>query len=183
MRCPLPPGHLCCAPGQSECPCIWPMAQVSGFSDALASQHLACASHKKGLRLFTELSSAGEISRSWRRTAALPSASRSAQGKSSSAPRGAGPAHLIPVRAWLRHCVLCLFSITFSVPEGSLVAVVGQVGCGKSSLLSALLAEMDKVEGHVAIKVGGRGERGRGGRCLRGRSGVMLGSLSCGPRA
>uniref|UniRef100_A0A8C0LJ28 Multidrug resistance-associated protein 1 n=1 Tax=Canis lupus dingo TaxID=286419 RepID=A0A8C0LJ28_CANLU len=35
---------------------------------------------------------------------------------------------------------------------GSLVAVVGQVGCGKSSLLSALLAEMDKVEGHVAIK-------------------------------
>ncbi|KAK1344840.1 hypothetical protein QTO34_013544 [Cnephaeus nilssonii] len=44
------------------------------------------------------------------------------------------------------------FRITFSVPEGSLVAVVGQVGCGKSSLLSALLAEMDKVEGHVAIK-------------------------------
>uniref|UniRef100_A0A8C0LIC3 Multidrug resistance-associated protein 1 n=1 Tax=Canis lupus dingo TaxID=286419 RepID=A0A8C0LIC3_CANLU len=47
---------------------------------------------------------------------------------------------------------LCHFSITFSIPEGSLVAVVGQVGCGKSSLLSALLAEMDKVEGHVAIK-------------------------------
>uniref|UniRef100_A0A8C0LE46 Multidrug resistance-associated protein 1 n=1 Tax=Canis lupus dingo TaxID=286419 RepID=A0A8C0LE46_CANLU len=45
-----------------------------------------------------------------------------------------------------------LCSITFSIPEGSLVAVVGQVGCGKSSLLSALLAEMDKVEGHVAIK-------------------------------
>lgn len=34
-----------------------------------------------------------------------------------------------------------------------MVAVVGQVGCGKSSLLSALLAEMDKVEGHVALKV------------------------------
>ncbi|XP_019521622.1 PREDICTED: multidrug resistance-associated protein 1 [Hipposideros armiger] len=48
--------------------------------------------------------------------------------------------------------VLCCFSITFSIPEGSLVAVVGQVGCGKSSLLSALLAEMDKVEGHVSIK-------------------------------
>uniref|UniRef100_A0A452TJ75 Multidrug resistance-associated protein 1 n=1 Tax=Ursus maritimus TaxID=29073 RepID=A0A452TJ75_URSMA len=47
---------------------------------------------------------------------------------------------------------LCHFSITFSIPEGSLVAVVGQVGCGKSSLLSALLAEMDKVEGHVAVK-------------------------------
>eukprot|EP00069_Balaena_mysticetus_P007077 bmy_05437T0 len=38
------------------------------------------------------------------------------------------------------------------IKDGSLVAVVGQVGCGKSSLLSALLAEMDKVEGHVAIK-------------------------------
>uniref|UniRef100_A0A452TJZ6 Multidrug resistance-associated protein 1 n=1 Tax=Ursus maritimus TaxID=29073 RepID=A0A452TJZ6_URSMA len=49
-------------------------------------------------------------------------------------------------------CPLCHFSITFSIPEGSLVAVVGQVGCGKSSLLSALLAEMDKVEGHVAVK-------------------------------
>lgn len=60
----------------------------------------------------------------------------------------------VQVRAWLRQGVLCRFSITFSVPEGSLVAVVGQVGCGKSSLLSALLAEMDKVEGHVAIKVG-----------------------------
>uniref|UniRef100_A0A5F8G3T3 Multidrug resistance-associated protein 1 n=1 Tax=Monodelphis domestica TaxID=13616 RepID=A0A5F8G3T3_MONDO len=35
---------------------------------------------------------------------------------------------------------------------GALVAVLGQVGCGKSSLLSALLAEMDKIEGHVSIK-------------------------------
>lgn len=33
------------------------------------------------------------------------------------------------------------------------MAVVGQVGCGKSSLLSALLAEMDKLEGHVTVKV------------------------------
>uniref|UniRef100_A0A5F8HF53 Multidrug resistance-associated protein 1 n=1 Tax=Monodelphis domestica TaxID=13616 RepID=A0A5F8HF53_MONDO len=42
--------------------------------------------------------------------------------------------------------------ITFTVPQGALVAVLGQVGCGKSSLLSALLAEMDKIEGHVSIK-------------------------------
>uniref|UniRef100_A0A8B9ZKM2 Multidrug resistance-associated protein 1 n=1 Tax=Anas platyrhynchos TaxID=8839 RepID=A0A8B9ZKM2_ANAPL len=35
---------------------------------------------------------------------------------------------------------------------GSLIAVVGQVGCGKSSLLSALLGEMDKKEGHVVVK-------------------------------
>ncbi|XP_036267183.1 multidrug resistance-associated protein 1 isoform X2 [Pipistrellus kuhlii] len=53
---------------------------------------------------------------------------------------------------WARSDPPTLNGITFSIPEGSLVAVVGQVGCGKSSLLSALLAEMDKVEGHVAIK-------------------------------
>ncbi|KAM9584296.1 multidrug resistance-associated protein 1 [Trichechus inunguis] len=53
---------------------------------------------------------------------------------------------------WARSDPPTLSGITFSVPEGALVAVVGQVGCGKSSLLSALLAEMDKVEGHVAIK-------------------------------
>lgn len=39
------------------------------------------------------------------------------------------------------------------IPEGSLVAVVGHVGSGKSSLLSALLGEMDKLEGTVAVKV------------------------------
>jgi len=33
------------------------------------------------------------------------------------------------------------------------VAVVGHVGCGKSSLLAAMLGEMDKVEGQVKIKV------------------------------
>lgn len=38
------------------------------------------------------------------------------------------------------------------IPEGSLVAVVGHVGSGKSSLLSALLGEMDKLEGTVAVK-------------------------------
>uniref|UniRef100_A0A2K5RIG8 Multidrug resistance-associated protein 1 n=1 Tax=Cebus imitator TaxID=2715852 RepID=A0A2K5RIG8_CEBIM len=53
---------------------------------------------------------------------------------------------------WARSEPPTLNGITFSIPEGALVAVVGQVGCGKSSLLSALLAEMEKVEGHVAIK-------------------------------
>lgn len=33
------------------------------------------------------------------------------------------------------------------------MAVVGHVGSGKSSLLSALLGEMDKVEGTVSVKV------------------------------
>ncbi|XP_069839782.1 multidrug resistance-associated protein 1-like isoform X2 [Dendropsophus ebraccatus] len=46
----------------------------------------------------------------------------------------------------------CLRSINLSVQKGSLVAVVGQVGCGKTSLLSALLGEMEKVMGKVALK-------------------------------
>ena len=39
------------------------------------------------------------------------------------------------------------------IPLGSLVAVVGPVGCGKSSLLSAFLGETEKLEGLVAVKV------------------------------
>uniref|UniRef100_A0A671YCQ1 Multidrug resistance-associated protein 1 n=1 Tax=Sparus aurata TaxID=8175 RepID=A0A671YCQ1_SPAAU len=42
--------------------------------------------------------------------------------------------------------------LNVSIPEGSLVAIVGHVGSGKSSLLSALLGEMDKLEGSVAVK-------------------------------
>uniref|UniRef100_A0A8C2UKP5 ATP binding cassette subfamily C member 3 n=1 Tax=Coturnix japonica TaxID=93934 RepID=A0A8C2UKP5_COTJA len=45
-----------------------------------------------------------------------------------------------------------LHSINLLVPSGALVAVVGHVGCGKSSLLSALLGEMEKLEGEVAVK-------------------------------
>uniref|UniRef100_A0A8C8SW18 Multidrug resistance-associated protein 1 n=1 Tax=Pelusios castaneus TaxID=367368 RepID=A0A8C8SW18_9SAUR len=48
-------------------------------------------------------------------------------------------------------CVIYL-SMNFTIPEGALIAIVGQVGCGKSSLLSALLGEMDKKEGYVAVK-------------------------------
>ncbi|KAM9012500.1 multidrug resistance-associated protein 1 isoform 7-T8 [Ara ararauna] len=54
--------------------------------------------------------------------------------------------------SWSKNDPPLLNSINFSVPEGSLVAVVGQVGCGKSSLLSALLGEMDKKEGYVVVK-------------------------------
>ncbi|XP_040491213.1 multidrug resistance-associated protein 1 isoform X8 [Ursus maritimus] len=78
-----------------------------------------------------------------------------APGSRSSAEPGRG-ANSISVKnatfTWARSEPPTLSGITFSIPEGSLVAVVGQVGCGKSSLLSALLAEMDKVEGHVAVK-------------------------------
>uniref|UniRef100_A0A8C9W2Y9 Multidrug resistance-associated protein 1 n=1 Tax=Scleropages formosus TaxID=113540 RepID=A0A8C9W2Y9_SCLFO len=42
--------------------------------------------------------------------------------------------------------------INIRIPDGMLVAVVGHVGSGKSSLLSALLGEMQKQEGSVSIK-------------------------------
>uniref|UniRef100_A0A8D0L527 Multidrug resistance-associated protein 1 n=1 Tax=Sphenodon punctatus TaxID=8508 RepID=A0A8D0L527_SPHPU len=54
--------------------------------------------------------------------------------------------------SWSRSDPPTLKNINFAVREGSLIAVVGQVGCGKSSLLSALLGEMDKKEGCVAVK-------------------------------
>lgn len=41
------------------------------------------------------------------------------------------------------------------MPRGSLVAIVGEVGSGKSSLLSAALGEMLKLEGSVNV-VGSR---------------------------
>ena len=44
-------------------------------------------------------------------------------------------------------------SINLEVAEGRLVAVVGTVGCGKSSLISAILGEMDKVTGTVNTRV------------------------------
>jgi ABC-type multidrug transport system ATPase subunit len=37
--------------------------------------------------------------------------------------------------------------------EGQIYAVVGQVGCGKSSLISSILGEMEKLKGNVNIKV------------------------------
>ncbi|KAM7180183.1 multidrug resistance-associated protein 1-like isoform 2-T2 [Macrochelys suwanniensis] len=45
-----------------------------------------------------------------------------------------------------------LNNLNMKIPEGSLVAVVGQVGSGKSSLISAILGEMNKFEGTVQRK-------------------------------
>ncbi|PIO32539.1 hypothetical protein AB205_0105230, partial [Aquarana catesbeiana] len=45
-----------------------------------------------------------------------------------------------------------LKDLHIKIPEGSLVAVVGQVGSGKSSLLSAILGEMNKLEGTIQRK-------------------------------
>uniref|UniRef100_A0A8D0L774 MRP3 protein n=1 Tax=Sphenodon punctatus TaxID=8508 RepID=A0A8D0L774_SPHPU len=54
--------------------------------------------------------------------------------------------------SWARELEPALKDINWLVPGGSLVAVVGHVGCGKSSLLSALLGEMEKLHGDVAVK-------------------------------
>ncbi|XP_016012515.2 multidrug resistance-associated protein 6 isoform X2 [Rousettus aegyptiacus] len=54
--------------------------------------------------------------------------------------------------AWSRESPPCLHRINLTVPQGCLLAVVGPVGAGKSSLLSALLGELSKVEGSVSIK-------------------------------
>ena len=49
--------------------------------------------------------------------------------------------------------VMNISSIDMKVPEGKLVAVVGQVGSGKSSLVAAMLGEMEKLKGKVNVKV------------------------------
>lgn len=46
-----------------------------------------------------------------------------------------------------------LSNINLHISSGQLVAVVGTVGSGKSSLVSAFLGEMDKVSGRVNTKV------------------------------
>ncbi len=49
--------------------------------------------------------------------------------------------------------MLCCFSIAMDIKQGSLVAVVGSVGSGKSSLMAAMLGEMEKLKGQVNLKV------------------------------
>jgi len=44
-------------------------------------------------------------------------------------------------------------SINLRVEPGKLVAVVGSVGSGKSSLLECLLGEMDKLNGTIVMQV------------------------------
>ncbi|XP_029432269.1 multidrug resistance-associated protein 1 isoform X5 [Rhinatrema bivittatum] len=54
--------------------------------------------------------------------------------------------------AWSKESSPCLKSINLSVPKGCLLAIVGQVGAGKSSLLSSLIGEMEKLDGYVSLK-------------------------------
>ncbi|XP_025097264.1 multidrug resistance-associated protein 1-like [Pomacea canaliculata] len=53
--------------------------------------------------------------------------------------------------AWSRKDAPTLKQINVKVKRGGLVAVVGQVGAGKSSLISAMLGEMETLQGHVNI--------------------------------
>ncbi|XP_062330079.1 ATP-binding cassette sub-family C member 3 isoform X3 [Osmerus eperlanus] len=53
---------------------------------------------------------------------------------------------------WTKEDPPVLHSISLMVPQGSLLAVVGHVGCGKSSLISALLGEMEKLDGEISIR-------------------------------
>lgn len=55
--------------------------------------------------------------------------------------------------SWTNNGSPYLQSINMKVKTGSLVAVVGPVGSGKSSLLSAMLGEMERTSGFISIKV------------------------------
>uniref|UniRef100_A0A3Q3W108 ABC-type glutathione-S-conjugate transporter n=1 Tax=Mola mola TaxID=94237 RepID=A0A3Q3W108_MOLML len=54
--------------------------------------------------------------------------------------------------SWSAEGPPCLKRINVHIPQGSLVAVVGHVGSGKSSLLSAMLGETEKRSGRVTVK-------------------------------
>ncbi|XP_030629091.1 canalicular multispecific organic anion transporter 2 [Chanos chanos] len=55
--------------------------------------------------------------------------------------------------SWAKEDPATLHNINVMVPQGSLLAVVGHVGCGKSSLVAALLGEMEKLEGQISVRV------------------------------
>lgn len=44
---------------------------------------------------------------------------------------------------------VCIKNINIKAGKGSLVAIVGTVGCGKTSVISAILGEMEKLKGTV----------------------------------
>ncbi|XP_058302421.1 ATP-binding cassette sub-family C member 8 isoform X6 [Hylobates moloch] len=64
-----------------------------------------------------------------------------------------GGTHLMKIMGgyftWTPDGIPTLSNITIRIPRGQLTMIVGQVGCGKSSLLLAALGEMQKVSGAV----------------------------------
>ncbi|XP_028632028.1 canalicular multispecific organic anion transporter 1 [Grammomys surdaster] len=53
---------------------------------------------------------------------------------------------------WDRDLEATIQNVNLDIKPGQLVAVVGSVGSGKSSLISAMLGEMENVHGHITIK-------------------------------
>lgn len=53
---------------------------------------------------------------------------------------------------WDRDQEATIRDVNLDIKPGQLVAVVGTVGSGKSSLISAMLGEMEHVHGHITIK-------------------------------
>ncbi|XP_014741418.1 PREDICTED: canalicular multispecific organic anion transporter 1 isoform X4 [Sturnus vulgaris] len=54
--------------------------------------------------------------------------------------------------AWEQDSNAAIRDVTLDITPGSLVAVVGPVGSGKSSLVSAMLGEMENIKGHINIQ-------------------------------
>src|SRR6185437_471777 len=53
--------------------------------------------------------------------------------------------------SWSRAEKEILTEISFNVGRGKLVAIVGAIGTGKSSVLAALLGDMEKISGSVEV--------------------------------
>uniref|UniRef100_A0A8C9WQX2 ATP-binding cassette, sub-family C (CFTR/MRP), member 10 n=1 Tax=Scleropages formosus TaxID=113540 RepID=A0A8C9WQX2_SCLFO len=66
--------------------------------------------------------------------------------------RGADNTNLAPSEASSPDGTFLLHNISFAIKEGSLVAVVGKVGCGKSSLLAAIAGELIRCGGVVYVQ-------------------------------
>uniref|UniRef100_A0A4W5KZ77 ABC-type glutathione-S-conjugate transporter n=1 Tax=Hucho hucho TaxID=62062 RepID=A0A4W5KZ77_9TELE len=58
---------------------------------------------------------------------------------------------VVCVSVFVRVCLLCV-SVSLEIKPGKLVAVVGVVGSGKSSLISAMLGEMHSAKGFVNVQ-------------------------------
>ncbi|XP_025906528.1 canalicular multispecific organic anion transporter 1 [Nothoprocta perdicaria] len=54
--------------------------------------------------------------------------------------------------AWEQDGNAVIKDVTLDITPGSLVAVVGAVGSGKSSLVSAMLGEMENIKGHINVQ-------------------------------
>ncbi|CAH1793470.1 unnamed protein product [Owenia fusiformis] len=54
--------------------------------------------------------------------------------------------------SWDKDDAPVLHDVNMRIPEGKLVAVVGMVGCGKSSLISALLGDMEVMKGSISLR-------------------------------